>query len=125
MIFCAMEGELHEIGIMASALIAIHHGYKIMYLGANLPGDVLVETANALDPEFIIISATEFISSLEKNHIEKYVHKLDEAITHKCKIIIGTGLDFQIAKKSSSTEKIFSGRLSDWRTFSIVSGAKG
>jgi methanogenic corrinoid protein MtbC1 len=97
-IFCGIEGDLHEFGIMLSALIALHHGYKILYLGPNLPAESFADATNSINPEYISVGATSIVSSFEKNYLENYIHKLDTKIKSKCKIILGTDLKFELEK---------------------------
>ncbi|MBC7538669.1 MAG: MerR family transcriptional regulator [Bacteriovorax sp.] len=95
-IFCGMEGDLHEFGILLSALIALHNGYRILYLGPNLPADAFADAVNSLNPEYIAIGASGVVASFEKNSIENYIYILDAKIKSKCKIIIGTSLKFKL-----------------------------
>ncbi len=54
------EGEWHEVGILASALLCVHYGVRFVYLGANLPAESLAEAANALKPHVILMGTTRF-----------------------------------------------------------------
>jgi DNA-binding transcriptional MerR regulator/methylmalonyl-CoA mutase cobalamin-binding subunit len=53
-------GELHEIGILGSALLCVHYGIRIIYLGTNLPAVALAEAANALTPKAIILGVSRY-----------------------------------------------------------------
>jgi methanogenic corrinoid protein MtbC1 len=52
-----VEGENHEIGLMITALILSRAGFRVVYLGANLPGCELVEAVNRVDPDAVVLSA--------------------------------------------------------------------
>jgi MerR family transcriptional regulator, light-induced transcriptional regulator len=55
---CA-EGELHDIALVAFGLVLSRRGWRITYLGANTPIDTLEKTADLLDPEIVVIAASE------------------------------------------------------------------
>lgn len=54
------EGELHEIGILGSALLCVHYGVRFIFLSSNLPAQSLAEAANALNPKAILIGSTRY-----------------------------------------------------------------
>ena len=53
-------GELQEIGILGSALLCVHYGIRIIYLGTNLPAVALAEAVNALTPKAIILGVSRY-----------------------------------------------------------------
>jgi MerR family transcriptional regulator, light-induced transcriptional regulator len=53
-----VEGELHEIGLLATSLLLSRHGFKIVYLGANLPLVDLVAVVRELRPPLVLLSAS-------------------------------------------------------------------
>jgi DNA-binding transcriptional MerR regulator len=53
---CA-PGELHDLGLIAFGLALRARGWRITYLGQDTPLETLAETARALEPETIVISA--------------------------------------------------------------------
>ncbi|MEO6458693.1 MAG: MerR family transcriptional regulator [Chloroflexia bacterium] len=76
---CAPE-ELHEIGAMFMAVFMRRAGYRVVYLGQNVPIDSLISMVNALQPAVICISASraetaaslyklrEFLDDMERRH---------------------------------------------------------
>ncbi|MDQ6695289.1 MAG: MerR family transcriptional regulator [Chloroflexota bacterium] len=54
---CAPD-ELHEIGAMFLALFLRRAGYKVVYLGQNVPIDSLMGMIHALRPDVVCVSAT-------------------------------------------------------------------
>jgi methanogenic corrinoid protein MtbC1 len=52
-----VEGELHEIGLMILALMLARSGFRVIYLGANMPGSELVEAVQRTSPDAIVLSA--------------------------------------------------------------------
>ena len=53
-----VEGELHEVGLLLISLFLSRRGYSIVYLGANMPLDDLVQTVTNVDPPMILLSAS-------------------------------------------------------------------
>lgn len=52
------EGEQHEIGLLLTSLFLSRRGYKIVYLGSNLPLHDLVGTVRMIQPPLILLSAS-------------------------------------------------------------------
>jgi methanogenic corrinoid protein MtbC1 len=55
MMFATPSEETHECGILLSCLLAAVQNYRCYYLGANLPGKDIVEAAEHLQPDIIVI----------------------------------------------------------------------
>jgi len=52
------EGEQHDIGLLLICVFLSRRGYKIVYLGANLPLDDLALSVERVQPLLVILSAT-------------------------------------------------------------------
>lgn len=52
------EGEQHDIGLLLTCLFLSRRGYRILYLGANLPVEDLVDTVKAVQAPLVLLSAT-------------------------------------------------------------------
>lgn len=52
-----VEGELHEIGLLISAVVLSRAGYRVVYLGANMPGEELLEAVQRVDPDAVMLAA--------------------------------------------------------------------
>jgi methanogenic corrinoid protein MtbC1 len=52
-----VEGEMHELGLMISALILSRAGFRVIYLGANMPGAELTEAVERVEPDVVVLSA--------------------------------------------------------------------
>lgn len=63
-------GELHEIGPMMVAVLIREAGYRVEYLGADLPLEDLVFYARGEHPRLIILSATMRESALDLARVE-------------------------------------------------------
>jgi methanogenic corrinoid protein MtbC1 len=54
---CA-PGELHDIGILFASLFLVRRGWKVIYLGARVPVNDLIETISKVQPELVCLSGT-------------------------------------------------------------------
>lgn len=90
------EGELHEIGILASALLCVHYGVRFIYLGPNMPADSLAEAANALKAKAILLGVTRGHQLANNQSLENYLQDLSTQIIGNSAIWIGGGLKTQL-----------------------------
>ena len=49
------SGELHEFGILAAALLAAGHGFRVAYLGPNLPAREILYAAGRNVPRVVVL----------------------------------------------------------------------
>lgn len=59
MLFATPSDEPHEFGILLSCLLATQLHYRCYYLGADVPGEDIVEAARRLQPDVIVIGLTK------------------------------------------------------------------
>lgn len=86
------EGEMHEIGILASALLCVHYGVKFIFLGANLPANSLAEAANALKPRAILLGTIKGHEISESKTLDEYLKELKNKLSVKPEIWVGGNL---------------------------------
>lgn len=86
------EGELHEIGILAAALLLVHYGIKFIYMGPNMPADSLAEAANALNCKAILLGVTRGSELASGKTLEDYLNTLSIQIKGKTEIWMGGNL---------------------------------
>jgi DNA-binding transcriptional MerR regulator/methylmalonyl-CoA mutase cobalamin-binding subunit len=58
LLVCCLPGEHHEIGVMLFSLAAHDHGYRIVYLGPNMPLEELATTARRAGCDAIVLSGS-------------------------------------------------------------------
>lgn len=58
LLFACLPGEEHELGLLLAGLVAGTRGFRVLYLGANLPLAQLPPVANRVNPAGIVLSAT-------------------------------------------------------------------
>lgn len=92
------EGEQHEIGALAAALLCVGHGFRFIYMGANLPAISFAEAANALKATAILLGCTrdEFHSGVT---IETYVDELEVNLSGKTAIWTGGRISTPMVQK--------------------------
>jgi DNA-binding transcriptional MerR regulator len=86
------EGEIHEIGILASALLCVHYGVKFIFLGANLPARSLAEAANALQPRALLLGVIKGHEISDHKTLEDYLTELSRELKVRAEIWVGGNL---------------------------------
>lgn len=86
------EGEMHEIGILASALLCVHYGVKFIFLGANLPAHSLAEAANALKPKAVLLGIIKGHEISDHKTLDDYLNELTNRLEVKSEIWVGGNL---------------------------------
>jgi DNA-binding transcriptional MerR regulator/methylmalonyl-CoA mutase cobalamin-binding subunit len=56
LILACLPGEGHEIGLLIFALVALRVGYRVIYLGANMPIRQIVHVAHHAQPAAIVLA---------------------------------------------------------------------
>ncbi len=54
-LFATPSGELHEFGILASAMLAVADGFEVLYLGSSLPALEIVAAAERTLPRAVVV----------------------------------------------------------------------
>lgn len=99
------EGEMHQIGILAAALLCVNYGLKFIYMGPNLPAASISEAANALKARAILLGSTRY-DYKEGQSLEEYLHLLQQSLVNKTDIWVGGNLKPQ-TKSELEKKKIF------------------
>jgi len=68
--------EQHEIGALMMAVLLRHQGYRVDYLGPDLPLEDLVDHARFEKPDMIILTATTTNSALKLKPMQELLHRL-------------------------------------------------
>lgn len=53
------SGERHTLGLLSFAVALTEHGWRIAYLGADMPIEQVADAASRLHPDAIVLSATD------------------------------------------------------------------
>ena len=78
--------QFHELGAVISAAVAVSEGWRISYLGANLPAEEIAYAVNHLKASVVCLS---LIYPNDDPDIEKELKKLKELIPQETKIMLG------------------------------------
>lgn len=108
-IMCCVEGEMHEIGMMFSALTLSRSGYRVIYLGPNLPACELHEAVKSVRPDAVILAATT-TDSMEP--LRKTVETLRAAESNSDHLVIayGGGIFEQHPDFRSTVDAVYLGK---------------
>ena len=80
------EGEDHDLGLLASAVVAADAGWRVHYLGARMPTAAMERSALDLDPDVVLIG------SMFRSHAEQFLG--DHARFGRAAVVLG-GPGFQ------------------------------
>lgn len=86
------EGEMHEIGILAAALLCVHHGKRFIYLGPNIPAASLAEACDALKVKSVILGVTKGHELSEKVGLVEYINDFESRLHTKVEVWMGGNL---------------------------------
>lgn len=83
-VFATPEGDLHEFGILISAILFASYNFKVFYLGPNLPAEDLAQAVTLLNVGNVVIgtASTDRLSNY-------YLMKLDQLLPKRVQIWVG------------------------------------
>jgi MerR family transcriptional regulator, light-induced transcriptional regulator len=91
------EWELHEIGLLTYYYIAKKQGFKVIYLGQNVPLTDLFSVAQSIKPNIL---ATYFVSAVTKPEMKAYIEEITSHFSKQHVLISGiqaAGIDWKLA----------------------------
>jgi MerR family transcriptional regulator, light-induced transcriptional regulator len=74
-----VEGERHEIGLLLTALSLSKGGYRVIYLGPNLPIEDLCNAVTSLNPPVVLLSAS---TEETAQHLISSIQALRDRVIH-------------------------------------------
>jgi DNA-binding transcriptional MerR regulator/methylmalonyl-CoA mutase cobalamin-binding subunit len=83
---CTLEGERHEIGALYAAVGAALQGWKVQYLGPNLPWEEIARAVEIYDADLVLISV---IMPPEQSRVDTELEKLRTFLPDRVAIIVG------------------------------------
>jgi MerR family transcriptional regulator, light-induced transcriptional regulator len=92
---CAPE-EQHTLGLICFGIALHRHGWRIAYLGATTPLEMVQWTAAKLEPNLIAICA------YERSRLEPHMHELRETAERWRLALAGRGVDAELARSSGA-----------------------
>lgn len=89
-LFATPEGDLHEFGILMSAILASsRRGINVKYIGPNLPASDLVLAARRLETKVILLGATDSPDAHRKITLRTYIDQIDRKLGPDVEIWVG------------------------------------
>ncbi len=84
-VVCAtLADELHEFGALAAALTAASNGWKVVYLGPNLPASEIANAVKTAQAELLLVSAV-----VARPELEQQLGSLDKNLPKGVRVILG------------------------------------
>jgi len=105
-LFATPEGDLHEFGILMSAILASsRRGINVKYIGPNLPASDLVLAARRLEARVILLGATDSPDAFRKLTLQSYLEQIDRKLEPGVEIWVG-GTETARIKDFRSSHKL-------------------
>jgi methanogenic corrinoid protein MtbC1 len=79
LVACA-PGELHEIGAQVLALFLRRAGYRVVYLGQNVPEESLLSMIRTLHPALVCCAASRTETAANLRHLAEAVDKMGDEL---------------------------------------------
>lgn len=89
----AMEGDLHEIGLLIAGVLCAFHGRTVLYLGANMPAEPLASAVRALDAGTLLLGLTPLPPETLRQPVLDYVQRLSGLLPTRHQIWLGGPCD--------------------------------
>jgi MerR family transcriptional regulator, light-induced transcriptional regulator len=104
-----VAGEMHEVGLMITALVLSRSGYRVIYLGANMPGAELAEAVRRVQPDAVVLSApTEIVTDALRESVAS-LH--EDTGSDRAPVIGYGGAVFELSPKLRDTvDAVYLGR---------------
>ena len=98
----AQDGDLHEFGILMSAVLCAVYGVRCHYLGPNLPAQPLAEAAAILGSDAVLVGRTAVLDRRMKGSEQiDYLRDLDRMLPAGTQIWVGGALECDLSKVTS------------------------
>lgn len=79
------SGEMHELGAMTVAAAAVSEGWRVVYLGPNLPARDIASAAKQVDARLVALSVVYFVGEAAVREVLEIAHAVPEGV----EVIIG------------------------------------
>lgn len=96
-VLACVEGERHDLPLVAFGLALRGHGWRISYLGADTPVASLVDAARELSPDAVVVSGT--VTGV----FDPVATQLREVALHTPLHLAGTAANGRVARRAHGT----------------------
>lgn len=100
-ILATPETELHELGILAAALILALAGFEPVYLGPNLPAEEILLAAKKTGARAILIAVTA-----ERDILREQVNRIASGLPHNTELWIGGSASAALSSSISNPQLV-------------------
>jgi methanogenic corrinoid protein MtbC1 len=90
-LLAAPPGELHDLGLVAFGLALRDRGWRIAFLGADTPIDTILDTAQRLRPEVVVLA------TLQDSRLRPHRDDLTELARDSTLVLAGAGTGAELA----------------------------
>jgi len=80
------EWDLHELGMLVYDYLIKSRGFKVIYLGPNVPEDDVYSVSDFLQPDFLLVA---FVNAVDKDILETYIKRIAARYPEKTFFITG------------------------------------
>ena len=80
------DGDLHEFGILAAAILIAHYGHVPYYFGPNLPAHSLADAARAVNADVVLVGNAPLEEPFADKRQESYLYMLKSKLPPDCQI---------------------------------------
>jgi MerR family transcriptional regulator, light-induced transcriptional regulator len=105
-ILTTREGDMHEFGILLSAILCNLYRLKTYYLGPNMPIKDLADACVHFKVDYIVLALTELPADREIISSINFIRKLDQLLPQRVTFCLG-GKSFDLTKLETKREMIF------------------
>jgi methanogenic corrinoid protein MtbC1 len=78
-------GEHHELGALMVAMLATMHGWRVLYLGADLPAEEIAFAVQSTDASLLMLS----VSNLDAHECKREISAIERALPEHVRILVG------------------------------------
>lgn len=102
-VFATLPGERHELGLLMSAMVCASHGFKVHYLGADLPAEEIARYARESGAGIVALSVL-LLDGIEQ--VPAQLHTLREALGPDIPIWVGGSAAQQVDRAALPADVI-------------------
>ncbi|RWX81010.1 MerR family transcriptional regulator [Neorhizobium lilium] len=114
-VFATPEGELHELGLLTSALVAQNCGIKATYLGAQMPVPQLFHVVEATQAKLLVVAS----SIDDPEELAAQVNEMRTAVPKGARLLVG-GRSSARLKREAFPGVLFFDSVSDFEEFLLA-----
>ena len=113
------SGEQHELGALLAVALAAIHGYRVVYLGPNVPGAEIVQAVRGAGAEVVLLS----LVALDKRAAQKELRALKRALPAHVTLLAG-GEGALAAAEALGSAVVVPGSLAAFERWLLVRSAR-